>query len=98
MGQLLAVFRSRGDAWNHARPMEGQEDWPAHAAFMNVLQADGFVVLGGPLEGTPDTLLIIRANDAQEVASRLAGDPWTRSGLLRMTRVAPWTLRLGSLG
>jgi len=78
--------------------MEGQEDWPAHAAFMNVLQADGFVVLGGPLEGTPDTLLIIRANDAQEVASRLAGDPWTRSGLLRMTRVAPWTLRLGSLG
>ena len=56
------------------------------------------MVLGGPLEGTPDTLLIIRADDAQQVAARLADDPWTRNGLLEITRVLPWTLRLGSLG
>jgi len=98
MDRLLAVFRSRGERWNNARPMEEQEDWPSHAAFMNALQAEGFVLLGGPLEGTPDALLIIRANDAQQVASRLSDDPWTRKDLLRITRVVPWTLRLGSLG
>jgi hypothetical protein len=56
---------------------------------MNALKTEGFVVLGGPLEGTPDVLLIVRA--------RLAEDPWATNGLLRVARVAPWTLRLGSL-
>jgi uncharacterized protein YciI len=98
MVQLLAVVRSRGERWNQARPLEEQDEWPSHAVFMNVLAADGFVVLGGPLEGTPDTLLIIRADNAQQVAARLADDPWTRNGLLEITRVLPWTLRLGSLG
>jgi len=97
MERLFAVTRSRGAAWNNARPMEEQEDWQSHAAFMDALQAEGVVLLGGPLEGTPDVLLIMRANHAEEIGSRLSGDPWTRKDLLRTTQVAPWTLRLGSL-
>ena len=34
---------------------------------------------------------------ADEVRARLAKDPWEGTGLLRTVRVAPWTLRLGSL-
>ena len=64
---------------------------------MNALAKEGFVVLGGPLEGTPDVLLVVRARTAEEVHSRLAEDPWAGSGLLRVTRVAPWTLRLGTM-
>jgi uncharacterized protein len=77
--------------------MEGQQEWQAHAAFMNGLGAEGFVVLGGPLEGTSEVLLIVRAGDDAEVRSRLAADPWSRSDLLRVARAVPWTLRLGSL-
>ena len=36
-------------------------------------------------------------SQADEARARLAEDPWTRNGLLRVSRVAPWTLRLGSL-
>ena len=97
MKRLFAVIRVRGPAWDRSRPIEGQEDWPSHAAFMNALQADGFVLLGGPLEGTPNLLLIVRAEDAEEITSRLSEDCWTRKGLLRIAEVAPWTLRLGSL-
>jgi hypothetical protein len=64
---------------------------------MNGLAKEGFVVLGGPLEGTADVLLVVRAATPDEARSRLAEDPWTRKDLLRITRVAPWTLRLGSL-
>jgi uncharacterized protein YciI len=78
--------------------MEAQGGWAAHAAFMNALQEDGFVVLGGPLEGTSDVLLIIRADEPNQIHARLAGDPWTANDLLRVTRVTPWSLRLGSLG
>jgi hypothetical protein len=65
---------------------------------MDALEAEGVVVLGGPLEGTPDVLLIMRARDAEEIRERLCADPWHREDLLRIGQVAPWTLRLGSLG
>ena len=64
---------------------------------MNSLAKEGFVILGGPLEGTSDVLLVIRATSPDEARSRLAEDPWAAKDLLRITRVAPWTLRLGSL-
>jgi hypothetical protein len=64
---------------------------------MNSLAQEGVVVLGGPLEGTSDVLLVIRAKTPDEARARLAEDPWAGKDLLRITRVAPWTLRLGSL-
>jgi len=64
---------------------------------MNALAKEGMVILGGPLEGTADVLLIMRAETPDEVRSRLAEDPGARNDLLRVARVAPWTLRLGSL-
>jgi uncharacterized protein YciI len=97
MPQLFAVTRSRGPAWNPSLPLELQDDWPAHAAFMNALHAEGFVLLGGPLEGTSDVLLITRSNDVNEILTRLSADSWTCKDLLRIKQIVPWTLRLGSL-
>jgi uncharacterized protein YciI len=97
MSSLFAVIRSRGAAWQASLPLEGQVDWAAHAAFMNALQKDAFVILGGPLEGTPDVLLIVRASSLEEITGRLAADPWTGLDLLHTVRIAPWSLRLGSL-
>ncbi len=96
MQQLFAVIRSLGAAWNDALPLDRQIGWRAHADFMNALHADGFVLIGGPLEGTRDVLLIVRARDADEIAARLETDPWSAADLLRITRIAPWTLRLGA--
>ena len=97
MKQLFAVIRSHGAAWQTSRSMEAQEDWEAHASFMNAMEKEGFVVLGGALEGTPDVLLVVRAMTPDEVVDRLSADPWTRRDLLRVSRVMPWTLRLGCL-
>jgi len=98
MPKLFAVTRTQGPAWNHTLPLERQEDWPAHASFMNALHAEGFVLLGGPLEGTSDVLLIIRAKDVHEIHARLSGDCWTSKELLHIKHIVPWALRLGSLG
>jgi hypothetical protein len=78
--------------------LDEQAEWSAHATFMNGLLAERFVVLGGPLEGSPDVLLIVRAGDPSEIAARLAADPWTGNGLLVVKQIAPWHLRLGALG
>jgi len=95
--RLFAVIRSRGPAWNESVPLDDQVEWKAHAAFMNGLLAEGLIALGGPLEGTPDVLLIFRAADPAEITSRLAADPWSRNGLLIVKQISPWWLRLGSL-
>jgi len=68
---------------------------------MDALVEEGFVVLGGPLEGrspggTSEALIVVRAGDEAEIRERLAADPWEGS-LLTTTRIAPWTIRLGSL-
>ena len=95
--RLFAVIRSRGPAWNDSLPLDDQVEWSAHAAFMNGLLKERFIALGGPLEGTPDVLLVVQATDAAEIAERLAADPWTRNGLLIVKQICPWWLRLGSL-
>lgn len=95
--RLFAVIRTRGAAWDPSRPLEGQADWQGHAAFMNALAADRFVLLGGPLDGTSDVLLIVRARSAGQIAERLAADPWSGRDLLRIGGITPWTVRLGAL-
>lgn len=95
--RLFAVIRTRGPAYRADRQLEAQDAWQAHANFMNALLQDGFVVIGGPLEDGPDVLHIVRADSAESIAARLAGDPWEPMGLLRTVRIAPWSLRLGTL-
>ena len=97
MPQLFVVTRTRGSRWNYSRTLEEQGQWESHAAFMNGLVREGFVLLGGPLEGTSEVLLIVRTTHAEHIRNRLAEDSWSRNGLLRITHIRPWTLRLGSL-
>ena len=90
-------MRTRGPAWNDALSIEEQVDWRPHADFMNALVDDGFMVLGGPLTGTRDVLLIVRAEDQAEVEALLADDCWSVKTLLRTLWITPWWLRLGAL-
>jgi hypothetical protein len=64
---------------------------------MDALVADGFVLLGGPLEDASGALLIIRATSPAEITERLAEDPWSSLDLLRTSRISRWNLRLGAL-
>ena len=77
--------------------MEAQRDWAAHADFMDRLVDEAFIALGGPLEGSDDVLLILRASDPQEIERRLAADVWRQSGLLVSKQCFPWRIRLGTL-
>ena len=95
--RLFAVTLAHGPQWDALQPLEGQTSWGEHATFMDGLLADGFVVLGGPLEGAAGALLIVRAVSGNAIRERLSADPWSRLGLLRVVSIVPWTLRLGSL-
>ena len=61
--------------------MREQDAWDEHAAFMDGLVEDGFVLLGGPL-GADRALLIVDAASEEAVRERLARDPWIPMRLL----------------
>jgi hypothetical protein len=46
MGYFV-VTREPGAGWAHSRPMREQDDWDAHARFMDGLVEAGVLVLGG---------------------------------------------------
>jgi uncharacterized protein YciI len=92
----FAIVREAGSAWDRAKPLREQPAWDEHAEFMNALAEDGFVVVGGPVDGGPKTLLIVDAGDEAEIRSRLDDDPWTAMGLLAIASIEPWEILLGS--
>ena len=92
----MTVRRVRGPAWDAAVPMRAQAQWAEHAAFMNALAAERFVVLGGPLGAGEEVLLVVDSTSEDDVRRRLAADPWSGSGLLHIERVEPWTILLDS--
>jgi uncharacterized protein YciI len=91
---FFAVRRARGPAWDGARAMTEQDEWPAHAAFMNGLAEARHIVLGGPVGDGAETLLIFEAAAEREIHDRLAADPWVPMGLLVIASVEPWQILL----
>jgi uncharacterized protein YciI len=89
----FAVTMEHGPRWDPARGTRDQDGWPAHAAFMDALVDDGFVIIGGPLD-TGQPLLAVQAPHEQAVRDRLAADPWALAGLLTVGSVRPWSLWL----
>jgi uncharacterized protein YciI len=95
---LYVVRLRRGGPWDWSRDMREQVGWDEHARFMDGLVDAGFVLLGGPLEGDREVLLIVEAESEDAIGERLAEDPWAPSGMLRPARVERWTVLLDGRG
>lgn len=95
----FALIRGRGPAWNWSLPMRAQNGFAEHAAFMDALVDEGFILAGGPLGGeddAPRVLHIIEASSQQAVEDRIAQDPWG-TDMLETVSLEPFTVLLGKL-
>jgi uncharacterized protein YciI len=74
----FAVTRQAGPSWTSGG-IDEQPSLDEHAAFMNALADEGFVLFGGPLAGSElervRVLLIVDADSEAEVRRRLGADP-----------------------
>ena len=95
---FFAVRLERGGPWNWSRDLREQEGWEEHARFMDALVDEGFIVLGGPLDGEREVLHAISAASEDDVRRRLAEDNWAQSGMLTIKSVQPWTILLDGRG
>ena len=84
---VFALSTVHGPGWDDTRPIREQQAWDKHAAFMDGLVDDGFIILGGPIGDGARTLHVVEAADEQEIRTRMAEDtpgrPWACSGSAR---------------
>jgi uncharacterized protein YciI len=94
---FFVVRLRRGGPWDWSKDLRQQDGWDEHASFMDGLVDDGFLLLGGPLQGEQDTLHVVRADSEQAVRARFAQDPWAPNGMLTPVQIEQWTLLLDGL-
>jgi uncharacterized protein YciI len=95
---FFAVRLQRGGPWDWSRDLREQDGFDEHARFMDALVDDGFIVLGGPLDGGVEILHAISAPSEEAVRERLADDNWAANGMLRIKSIEPWTILLDGRG
>ena len=93
---FLVVLRRSGPRYDHSQPLEEQVGWDDHAAYMDGLVEDGFIVLGGVLGDELRTAHAVEASSEDEIRERLARDPWSATHLV-VDSIDPWTIRLQRL-
>jgi len=92
------MIRRGGPAWDASRSLREQDKWDEHAAYMDALFEEGFVIFAGPLgDGSPEhrVLLVFDADSESTIKARLDADPWTPMGMLDTVSVEPWNVLLG---
>ena len=96
MKSKFAVISSVGPGRDRSRDVREQPFWDEHAAFIDPLVAEGFILLGGPLRDqsgqVKGALLIVTAADEAEVSQKLKDDPWFEKGILKLESISRWEL------
>jgi len=92
MKNTFAAISSAGPNRDLSKDTREQPLWDEHAAFIDKLVDDGFILMGGPLIDEGGSLLIFNAEDETEVREKLKNDPWSEHGILRVESVKRWQI------
>ena len=96
MKNTFLAISSAGPNHDRSKGTREQPFWDEHAAFIDRLVDDGFILMGGPLvderEMPHGALLIVNAEDESEVRERLKNDPWFEKSILKLESVKRWRI------
>lgn len=77
--------------------MREQDGWGEHAAYMDGIFDEGWLLLAGPLEGDRHTMWVVDAESEEEIRRRMQEDPWSRNGMLTPLTIERWDIVLDRL-
>ncbi len=92
MKKTFLAISSAGSNRDFSKGTREQAFWDEHAAFIDQLVADGFILMGGPLIDEGGSLLILNAEDENEVREKLKNDPWFTHGILKLESIKRWQI------
>ena len=92
MKNIFVAISSAGPNRDFSKGTREQPFWNEHAAFIDKLVDDGFILMGGPSVDEGGSLLIFNAEVENEVREKLKNDPWARHGILKLESVKRWEI------
>jgi uncharacterized protein YciI len=92
MKNVFLAISLAGSSRDFSKGTREQPFWDEHAKFIDQLVDEGFILMGGPLEDEGGALLILNAQDENEVREKLKNDPWTTHGILKLESVKRWQI------
>jgi uncharacterized protein len=92
----FVTISSVGPNADRSKSTRAQPFWDEHAAFIDQLVEEDFILMGGPFvdeAGLPHgALLIVNGKDKEEVREKLKNDPWFEHGILKLESVTRWEI------
>ncbi|HEY3660397.1 MAG TPA: YciI family protein [Candidatus Udaeobacter sp.] len=88
----FVTISSAGPRRDRSKGTREQPFWKEHAAFIDQLVTEGFVLMGGPLVEEGGAMLIVNADNENEVRKKLKNDPWMKHGVLKLESVKRWQI------
>jgi uncharacterized protein YciI len=92
MSNTYVMMSTAGPHRDLTKGTREQPYWDEHAQFIDGLVAKGFIVMGGPLVDEGGAMLIVRADDENDVRATVNDDPWYRHGILRLASIKRWEI------
>ena len=96
MKNTFIIVSSAGPNRDPLKGTREQPFWDEHVVFIDRLVDEGFILMGGPLvgrDGLPQgALVIVNAQDENEVTEKLKNDPWFERGILKLESIKRWEI------
>jgi uncharacterized protein YciI len=92
MKNTFVAISSAGPNRDPTKGTREQPFWDEHANFIDQLVEEGFILMGGPLVDEGGALLILNAEDENEVRGKLKNDPWFKQGILKLESLKRWQI------
>ena len=92
MKNTFLAISSAGPNRDPSKSTRQQPLWDEHATFIDQLVAEGFILMGGPLVDEGGSMLILNADDENDVREKLKSDPWMKHGILKLESVKRWEI------
>ena len=87
----------RGGPWDWSKDMRQQQGWDGHAAYMDGIFEEGWLLLVGPLANDRHTMWLVEAGSEDEIRRRMADDPWAKNGMLTPVKIERWDIVMDRL-
>ncbi len=94
MTTLYAAFLRPGSLWDPGKSAREQAFWDDHARYMDAIFDTGVIVLGGPFADRTGSLVIVAADNAEQVREMYRRDPWSEQDVMVLGDVKEWTIFL----
>lgn len=94
MKNTFMILWAPGPAWVAGKTVRNQPYWDEHADFMDRLFENGTVVLGGPFADATGSMVIVEAENEDDVADLIANDPFVVHGIFALSSLKQWLLFL----